>query len=229
MSIFSILTSSAYDSEVYQGFVGLSLISSPISFALPVALYVISSLGLYTIANRRGIQNAWLAWLPIGSMWVLASIADHYRRTVRGEQKNRRTLLVILTAVIFVLALVLIGNLVQGIFQFAVDMNDMYLDSNYSTPEDTINRSFATLLSSAGLVFIIFVCTIVVMVFQFICLYELFASCDPDNKTIFLLLSIFLNISGILVFICRNKDAGMHPPAQPNYNQQYYGQNGYDF
>ena len=30
--------------------------------------YVLHSLGLYTIAKRRGIHNSWLAWLPFGNL-----------------------------------------------------------------------------------------------------------------------------------------------------------------
>ena len=37
--------------------------------------WILSSVGLYKVAKRRGIRNAWLAWIPIGSEWVLGSVS----------------------------------------------------------------------------------------------------------------------------------------------------------
>lgn len=38
------------------------------------ALYVIFSLGLYTMAVKRGIANPWLAWIPIADLYIIALI-----------------------------------------------------------------------------------------------------------------------------------------------------------
>ncbi len=39
-----------------------------------IALYVIFSLGLYTMAVNRGIANPWLAWIPIADLYIIALI-----------------------------------------------------------------------------------------------------------------------------------------------------------
>ena len=61
--------------------------------AFSLVCYVLQSYGLYTIANRRGIRNSWLAWVPVGNMWILGSISDQYQYVAKGKVKNRRKLL----------------------------------------------------------------------------------------------------------------------------------------
>ncbi len=41
-----------------------------------IALYVLGALGAYTVAKHRGIQNAWLAWLPVGISYVYGALSD---------------------------------------------------------------------------------------------------------------------------------------------------------
>ncbi len=39
-----------------------------------IALYVLSALGLFTMAKRRNIENAWLAWIPVAQLYILGEI-----------------------------------------------------------------------------------------------------------------------------------------------------------
>ena len=64
-----------------------------IIMAVSVAVYVFQSLGMYTIAKRRGIRNPWLSWIPVGNMWILGSISDQYQYVVKGRVRKRRKLL----------------------------------------------------------------------------------------------------------------------------------------
>ena len=165
-----------------------------------IAFYVLQSLGMYTIAQRRGISNPWLAWLPVGNAWILGAIADDYQLKVFGRVKSRRKLLlgmnigVVAVVPLFLCMIPLAMAGEEGLAAFLV----LYV----------------------LLLLALIVVAVVVAVFTYICLYELFASCDPNNKTLFLLLSIFLgNLSAVFVFICRNKDLGMAPPAPRSYYQ----------
>lgn len=62
--------------------------------------YILTSLALYTIADRRGIKNPWLAWLPVAYYWLLGSIADNYDETHGINRSWRKTLLIL--ALIFI-------------------------------------------------------------------------------------------------------------------------------
>lgn len=39
-----------------------------------IALYVLKSIGLYKLAVNDGIDNAWLAWLPVGDAYIIAKL-----------------------------------------------------------------------------------------------------------------------------------------------------------
>ena len=203
--------------EVFLEMMGVLAAYSSFVSLVSIALYVLMSLGLYTLAQRRGIQHAWLAWVPVGSLWILGAIADDYQLKVMGQVKNRRKALLILWIVLFVLAILLVALAVGMAMGFALDPN--------ITGSDAVSSILVVVVAYLALI----VLAIVATVFQYICLYDLYASCDPSNKTLYLLLSIFVGgLSSIFVFICRNKDQGMYPPApygwqyQPQYQQPQY-------
>ena len=46
--------------------------------ALFIFIYVILSLALMKIAQKKGIENAWLAWIPIGNSYIIGKIAGPF-------------------------------------------------------------------------------------------------------------------------------------------------------
>lgn len=75
------------------------LLSAVPSMALSIATYVLTALALYTVANRRGLNNPWLAWIPVADMWLLGSISDQYRYVVKNENRSKRKILLILSLI----------------------------------------------------------------------------------------------------------------------------------
>lgn len=213
--------------------------SNAVSYLLNLAVYVLMSLGLYTIAKRRGIHKPWMAWIPVGNMWILGCIADQYRHVALQQEKNRRrTLLVLnlitvgLTAVMIIMVLVAAGNVLdrapsvtltneqmteiqnlQGDAQSEAYLKLM-VESLTSDPE-LVDYVFAQIAGIGVVALIISVVYIAATVVQYIALYDLFASCDPANKMVYLLIGILFNVAfSVLVFLCRKKDLGM--PARGN-------------
>ncbi len=166
-----------------------------ISFALSALKYIFGSLGLYAIADRRGIRHSWLAWLPVGNIWILGNISDQYQYVVKGKIKNRRKLIlglgIALFAGYFLWLFVMLFNLAAG------------------------KELLATfLLIFGGLA--ILVVTIWLVVCQYMAYYDLFRSCEPDNAVLYLVLSIVFPVTlPFFVFACRKKDLGMPPRKQP--------------
>lgn len=39
-----------------------------------IVLYVLKSVGLYRLAVNDGIDNAWLAWIPVGDTYIIAKL-----------------------------------------------------------------------------------------------------------------------------------------------------------
>lgn len=39
-----------------------------------IILYVLMALGLYKLASNRGIENPWLAWIPVANLYIFAKL-----------------------------------------------------------------------------------------------------------------------------------------------------------
>ena len=105
-----------------------------LSYAYSILVYILQSLGLYTIAMRRGIRHPWLAWVPFGIHWILGSIADQYQYVAKGKVKNRRKVLLGLMIALAVLVLVLFGavialmvSMINAEFNMSYDESQMIL------------------------------------------------------------------------------------------------------
>ena len=106
---------------MYQDYLesGLWLILRSL-FGMPmlvsIATYVLTALALYTIAKRRGLKNAWLAWIPVADCWLLGSLSDQYQYVVNGQHKSRRKILLLFRILITIMWISLMGLLANLFF-----------------------------------------------------------------------------------------------------------------
>lgn len=198
-----------------------SLGSSLFSYALSIAAYVFLAIGMYTIAKRRNIRHAWLAWIPFGSTWLLGSISDQYRYVTLHQQKSKRKVMLgleIAVSVVGVAAIVLIfaalinmmGNVLPGLdMDEAVGFDETAMMTELMAP----------LMISVVLCLVMMGLAIALAVLQYMALYDLYKSCAPGNATLFTVLSIFFGsfVQALLVFSVRKKDEGMIMPQSPVY------------
>lgn len=181
---------------------GILLVILAVILVASLAFWIIQSVGLHTLAKRRGIRNAWLAWLPVGNYWILGSIADQYQHLVQGKITSRRKIMLILSSVGIVMSLI---NNVLSISQTMMA----------ASGEDTAVLAIFSLIPAVLTIGV----GIASMVYWYICGYDLYRSCNPDNAVIFLVLGIILPVTEpFFVFSCRKKDLGMiRRPVEPNY------------
>ena len=78
-----------------------------VCLAFYVPAYVLKGLGLYSIADRRGIERPWLAWVPGLNLYLLGCISDQDQAMVRGKNKNKRTALLLLVFAWLILVCIL--------------------------------------------------------------------------------------------------------------------------
>lgn len=184
------------------------LLLSAISSLLSVGIYVVTSLSLHAMAKGRFIEKAWLAWIPVGNLWILGSIADHYQLCARGRVKSRRK---VLMGIYIVMAAILVGMIVVC-FQMVKDLRgvvDLYSGRVIGDWWGAIGNELIWL---AVLYLLVICAAIVQLVFAYICYYDLFRSCDPKNAVIYLVLSIvFPVILPVFLFACRHKQLGLTP------------------
>ncbi len=185
------------------GFVGAFVliygITMLFALAYSITVYVLYSLGLYTIAQRRRISKPWLAWIPVGNLWLLGSISDQYQHLAKGKITGRRKVMLGLCVAWFVMYFIWIFCVVLGI---------MFAESGGMAIAGSVLLMVLGVLAFFGI-------AIALTVFEYICCYDLFCSCDPRNSVLFLILSIFLGIMPFFVFACRKKDDGMPQWRQP--------------
>ncbi len=186
--------------------------------------YILTSLSLYSIADKRNITSAWTAWLPIANYWCVGSIAD-YHSNLDSKKSNWRKLLI---------TLVIIGNVavvVSYISLFVAAIN-MGMNAEYMA-EDEI--TFAVL----GMIlpfYLIFIAAAVVIGTANICLsvcyYKIFEYLVPEKAIKYLLISLLVpfGLAGCLMK-CKNSTVGVfqyaipvvQPTAPPpNETQNYY-------
>lgn len=188
------------DFGMFGIFLAVYLLLMFFAMAFSVVCYILQSYGFYTIASRRGIRNSWLAWVPVGNVWVLGSISDQYQYVAKGKIKSRRKLLLCLELGMIA---ILVGLLIAAVIIIA--MSDAFFDS----------MLLAVLLVLLGYLAIITL-AITTTVYMYLCYYDLFNSCNPGNAVLFLVLSIIFPVTlPFFIFACRKKDLGMPPRKQP--------------
>ena len=184
------------DDEFVMTFLVIFLVVLGVVLLFALAFWIIRSLSLMKLAKRRGIQNAWLAWIPIGNYWVLGSVADQYQHLVHGKVTSRRKIMLILAAV---------GTVVGTGYSILSVVQTVLME----TGEDI---AALTLITVVGYLLTMGV-SITSMVFYHICNYDLYRSCNPNNAVTFLVLGIVFSVCEPFFYLsCRNKDLGMVVP-----------------
>lgn len=82
---------------------GLGIFFVLLIVALLIVFYVFSSLSYYTMANNRGIDNAWMAWIPIVNLWLKGQLVDDF--VLMGEKRLDHASITLLALSILSIAL----------------------------------------------------------------------------------------------------------------------------
>ena len=203
----------AYFLEEYldSGVFLLNLVTNSISSLWGIAMYVLTSLGLYTIAKRRAISKAWLAWIPVVNCWLIGCISDQYRYVVKGQVKSKRKSLLTLTIVQMALVLAFVAALTVTI---VCGVNVSMAVTGYSRVLESI---MVPAIVTLGLLLPIIGVGIAKMVVYYMAMYDLYTSCSPENNVLFLVLSIFFRVTEpFFIFFNRKNDKGMPPRRADN-------------
>lgn len=179
------------------------------SMLLSIASYVLSALALYTLAQRRGLNKPWLAWIPVANIWILGSLSDQYRYLVRRENKSKRKVLLTLSILNIALTVAMLAGFVAMVV-------NVVSGSIYGIPEEAILEGLiGPVIAVLGLAVPMLGISIAYTIIRYMALFDIYKSVDPSNSVLFLVLSILFGISEpFFLFFSRNKDLGM-PPRRP--------------
>ena len=205
MNYYNELPVNTLDEETLMMFVGIYLTILAVVLVCCLVGWIIRSMSLHSIAKRRGIRNAWMAWIPVGSEWVLGSVADQYQHLVNGKITSRRKILMLLTvatgvvAVAYIAAAAVIG--IQIEVEGRTDINPLVMIIPYLLLMGTVVSR---------------------LVFYHMSNYDLYRSCRPNGATAFLVLGIIFAVCEPFFYLaCRKKDLGMVVPQaeMPAYTE----------
>ena len=173
-----------------------------------LVMYILRSLALQTIAKRRGLHHAWLAWIPVGREWIIGSVSDQYQYLTQGKIQNRRKILLGLQ----------LAATVFGTFYSAFSASQVIGELMYELGHGNGYGMF--FLPGAGLLSI---CStgigIAAFVFRQMSMYDLYRSCNTKNCVVFLVLGIIFPVTEPFFLIsCRYRDDGM-PPRKRVYDE----------
>lgn len=171
-----------------------------------LVFYILRSLALYTIAKRRGLNNPWLAWIPVGKEWIVGSVSDQYQYVTQGKIQNRRKILLGLSLAAFGMGAVNSGLSLTHTVAVAVDSFGIYTGS----------AGMGDLLVPAALMSLISLASSAVgiaqLVFRHMSMYDLYRSCNPKNCVVFLVLGIIFPFTEpFFLMSCRYREDGMPP------------------
>ena len=183
------------------------------TFGFSLAAYIFMALGLYTIAKKRNLKNPWLAWIPVADLWLLGSISDQYHYVTKGQERKRRkrllglyiAQLILSSVTVFLTVVCVLGLIGMGLF------------NNMEALAGGLIIMVAMALLLALLAIALMVVAIILLVQRCYALYDLFCSCEVQNKSLYSTLAIlgtclgFSLLPAVLVFICREKEEGMPP------------------
>lgn len=197
--------------NILAGVIGFLAVFMLIAAVISLVMYIFQAVGVYTIAKRRGIKHAWLAWIPVASYWAVGCIADQYRYVAKGQVKNRRTImltLAIISAVLSGVTSVSSGAGISALLEQMLNEGGQIITQGVAAGGAFGVSALLSLVSSGV--------SIALTVFWFISLYDLYTSCDPKNNVVFLVLGIIFSfLNAFFIFANRKKDRGMPPRKQP--------------
>jgi hypothetical protein len=206
--------------EALMAVIGVLIVVGVLISIVELALYILRAIGVMTMAGRRGLQNAWMVWIPVVGVYTIGQIADDIQAR-EGNRTYFRWLLLGGQLVSFVLSVVSGYAAVSNFMGMIESFNSYgYGDSPYSMV--TPFYMFMNLLGGpASLIgFGVYIITL-------ISLYYIYKCYKPESSTAYTVLSvIFPFLQSIFPFILRNNQPHwLNPP--PYYGVPPYAPGGY--
>jgi len=156
---------------------------------LSIANYIIYSLALYKIACKRRVSNAWLAWLPIGTEWILGSVTDSFDEEKGKAHSWRKVMLT--TSVLTIL--IMIGSAVAMIIAVVVSVY-----KGIGTDELILFTPF--MLSYAGII-VGSIVSLVLTAALIICYYRIFDEIYPGKTVKYLIFTLVVPLAAAICML----------------------------
>ena len=185
-----------------------ALLVAGISVAVGIGLFVLLGIGLYTMAKNRQMQQKWLAFVPFARYILMGRLIGEIKLFGKKTSKfGLITCLVVLVAQAVTFALTF--------FEYFPIIALILKDGSATLlPTETgelavVGAGYAPwALTLITVINYLSLFTDIASILALITIYiELFKRYAPDHYILYAVLSIFIGIEGVFVFIVRNKPA----------------------
>ena len=159
-----------------------------------LADHIIRAFSFYTLADRRGIKNAWLSWIPVVNIWITGRLAEDYDARA-GIKRRWAVTLIVLSIITSILAMLY--------FVFVIMITVLSADSSSMDELSVIAVSFFAVI--IAWIVIMSLSSIALQTCSIICSYKIFESTVPEKALKYMLIYILVPVAGsICLFKCRN-------------------------
>ena len=231
--------------QTFSGTINLPMafIVGALCFAV---VYIFQSVGLFTIANREGIKNKWMAFVPILNTYFIG-VCGQKNRFLKVDTKIIALIATIAEALLCVLWALYYIALAQLISSGGINVNaiqdsytglyDVYMEASEIVAS---NLNWAAWYISyynifIGIINLVYLFTLIIILN---CFFQTYAA---KHYFLFTITSIFFPVQGILIFAVRNNKGMRYADYirtiqerayrqyrnQQNFNQNPYNQNPY--
>lgn len=199
------------DSEIFGIGLIIILVIVCICALFAIVAYVMSSIGLYTIAKNRGYDKAFLAWIPIANLYLIGAIADNINACYNKTTKNRIVLIV------FYIITNIFSTIASMMSSFSEEW--MYIDD--------FENYIASVIGTVVLPYIILmIISLVFAIIRFSVLYKIYQDLSASSGVLWLILTILFQLDWLALFVLRNKPSSSVEYFNENIRkQQEYQQN----
>ncbi len=152
--------------------------------------YVLQSVGLYRIAERRFCHSIF-AWFPFARSWLLGKLADQYEEAAHHKKTYYGELLLWSSIAAAVISLIILATTFgAGLLSSRGNKTDWII-----VPVSAVFVAYLLLM-------------IAHTVFFYLALYRLYKSCEQQKAVTYIVLSIFVRITmPVFVVLCGKKDS----------------------
>ena len=175
---------------------------------IALASWIMRSIALTHLGNRRGIKAPWMVWLPIVGCWTIGALADDY--DARNGIKRRFRVILLVCSI--VAAALYSSSYASGM----IEMMDAAMEVEYGTFSETFEDVIKALITLYAAFFVSTFFSIVQGTCTYICLYKVFESTLPRHAVLCFILSLLVPLAEpICLLIAMKKGYPDETPAQP--------------
>lgn len=211
--IFTKIAERIFSEDVYKDYMWAYFVIAGCCFAL---LYIFQAVALYTIANREGFKNKWMAFVPVLNTYYIGVVSEK-NNVLRFKAKHVALVLAVIEAVYIALsilyyvamAMIFKGNYADPVFDIGyIGPYEVELLTGYKpSPNFPLELEWAWWVFANIENYVIYWVQLVYVVLNVFVMIAFFRTYASQRYTLFSILCILLPVKGIVMFAVRNNRA----------------------